>query len=201
MRSLKSVVRPNAIERIRWKTHRWRNVPYGWSGLPGHVSPAIHRRLQSLNGMVNPRVHAAVFRTVWNAWCTHRRFQQRATISNRCAFMCGGDAEDSIKHYCRCPVTMRVARQMMHISYPAELALDIWVLNSGWLDGEGVLRGISLLVYGCYMAFNSIRCEGASKSGQAYQCIAQPCRQGAMGNDKCMDYLDNCWQSPMKHVC
>ena len=115
--------------------------------------------------------------------------------------MCGGDAEDSIEHYCRCPVALRVARHVMHIVYPAELALDIWILNSGWLDGDGVLIGISLLVYGCYMAFNTIRRAGVSDSDQAYQCIVQHCRQGAMGNDKCVEYLDKRWQSPMQCVC
>ena len=201
MRALKAVSRPNAVERMRQKTNRWRDVPFGIFGLPGHTSPAMHRRILKLSSLVNPRVHSAVFRTIWNGWCTHRRFQQRLRHTNKCVFMCAGDAEDSLEHYCRCPVTLRVARHMMHICYPAELALDIWVLSSSWLDTEEVLVAVSLLIYGCFMAFNSIRHGSVSSAEQAYQCIVQHCRQGAMGSNTCTNYLDRCWQRPMKHVC
>ena len=54
---------------------------------------------------------------------------------------------------------MRVARHAMHLSYPSDMAMDLWLLNSGWLDNEDVMRGMGLLIYGCYMAFNSIRCK------------------------------------------
>ena len=201
LKALKAVVKPDATERIRHKIERWRNIPFGISGLPGYFTPVIGRRMRGLAKLVNPRVHAAVFRAAWNGWCTHRRFQRRLSTSNKCMFMCGGQAEDSIEHYCRCPVTMRAARHIMHLSYPAELALDVWVLNSGWWDSEDVARGLGLLMYGCYMAFNSIRCKGVSCSDQAFHCIAQHCRQGAMGNNKCMEFIDTSWQRPMKHVC
>ena len=90
---------------------------------------------------------------------------------------------------------------MMHIDYPSSLALDIWILNSGWLDNDDVFVGIGLLMYGAYMGFNSITHGGISSTDQAYQCIAQHCRQGAMGNERCLKYLDGCWQTPMRHVC
>ena len=105
-----------------------------------------------------------------------------------------------LEHYCRCPAVLRAARHMMHFEYPAELALNIWVLNSYWLDTDDNMRGLGLLVYGAYMAFNSIRSKGISCMEQAIQCISQHIRQGAMGNDLCLRYLDRCWQKPMNHV-
>ena len=89
---------------------------------------------------------------------------------------------------------------MMHFDYPAGLALNIWVLNSYWLDIDDNLRGVGLLVYGAYMAFNSIRCKGISNVEEAVQCISQHVRQGAMNNNACMSYLDRCWQKPMNYV-
>lgn len=196
LKALKSAIKPDAIQRIRVEVERW-----GLSGQPGYFTPVIGRRMRGLAKLVNPRVHAAVFRTVRNGWCTHRRFQNRASENNKCMFLCGGQAEDSIEHYCKCPVTMRVARHLMHLSYPDEAAMDLWVLNSGWLDSEDVMRGMALLIYGCYMACNNIRCKGISCSDQAFHCIAQHCRQGGMGNNKCMSFLDASWLRPMKHVC
>ena len=133
LRALKAAMKPNATERMRNKITRWRESPLGAHGLPGHMSPVILRRIVRLGQLVNPRVHAAVFRALFNGWCSHRRSPKRLAKSNRCVFKCGGEAEDSIEHYCRCPVIMRVARHMMHIDYPSSLALDIWILNSGWL--------------------------------------------------------------------
>lgn len=131
LRILKKKVAPNAIERIRWKVERWRGLPFGLYGLPGHYSPRIFRRLADLAALVAPRVHAAVFTTMWNGWCTHRRFQQRRKASNACLFLCGGGAEDAVEHYCRCPVVKRVAAHTLRFSYQDEGALTLWLLNSG----------------------------------------------------------------------
>ena len=151
----------------------------------------------------------------WNGFLTRRRFQEKGGClfhpkreglpevgcRGHPSVVCHWDSEDSIEHYCRCPVVLRVAGHMMRLSYPPEMALNIWVLNSSWLDREDELRGISLLIYGCYLAFNSIRIKGISSSDQAFQCIAQHCRQGAMGHSACMSFLDRSWQRPVKHVC
>ena len=174
----------------------------GLTGLPGHYSGVMSRRLLHLSSLVTPRVHAAVFSTLWNRWCTHRRFQQRHMSNNRCVFMCGGQAEDSFEHYCRCPLVHRVSRNVLHFSYPNEVALDMWLLNSYWLDVDDNFRRAALLVYGLYRAFNTIRNNnGISSAKQAVHCIIQLCRQGALGHNECMKVIDTCWQKPISHVC
>ena len=201
LRAIKKTEIPNAIERIRSKVDRWRNVAYGLSGLPGHYSPLIARHLVSLGKIATPRVHAAVFTTLWNGWCTHRRFQQRHKASNVCLFMCRGTAEDSLEHYCRCPVVRRVAEHTFRFSYPAEEALTLWLLNSRWLDSPDNLLSLGLLVYGVYMAYNTIRYHKIGSSDDAFQCIVQHCKQGAFGHPASMSHLDTRWQSPISYIC
>ena len=89
---------------------------------------------------------------------------------------------------------------MLHFSYPDELALDIWTLNSTWLDDLDNLRGLGLLVYGTYMAFNSIRHKGITDSQQAFHCISQHCKQGALGHAASMRFLDSRWRSPISYI-
>ena len=170
------------------------------TGLPGKYSPMIAKRITRLAKLVTPRVHAAVFKTLWNGWCTHRRFQRRHLDTNACLFQCGGGAEDSLEHYCRCTVVLRVARHVFHFSYADQTAFDIWALNSSWLDSPENLRGLALLVYGTYMAFNTIRHNKVSDSHQAFHCIVQHCKQGAMGHAPSMKYIDACWRSPMSYI-
>jgi hypothetical protein len=201
LRAIKAAVRPPATERMRYKLERWRSIHFGLTGLPGHFAPMIVRRITKLGKLVNPRVHAATFSTMWNRWYTHRRRQKSRDASNKCVFKCGGDAEDSIEHYCKCPIVHRVAMHVMHFDYPNESALNIWMLNSSWHDDDTNLKGIGLLVYGCYMAFNTIRHNGITCGEQAFHCITQHCKQGAMGHSACMKYLDEAWQRPMNHVC
>jgi hypothetical protein len=201
LRAIKDANAPKVVERIRNKVERWRGTAYGMSGLPGQYSRKIARRIIHLAKLVTPRVHAAAFTTLWNGWCTHRRFQRRHLDTNVCLFKCGGGAEDSLEHYCRCPVVLRVARHLLHFSYAAEAGLDLWTLNSSWLDIPGNLRGLALLVYGTYMAFNSIRYNKISDSQQAFHCIVQHCKQGAMGHAASMTHIDACWLSPISHIC
>ncbi len=99
------------------------------------------------------------------------------------------------------PVVMRVARNYLHLAYPAEQALNVWMLNSNWLDISEVSIGISILLYGAYNAYNSIRNADVSDSTQAYHCIVHHCKQSAFGHGKLMAYLDSSWRRPIRHLC
>ena len=114
---------------------------------------------------------------------------------------CKEGAEDSLEHYCRCPVVLRVARHLFHISYPLELALNIWAINSAWLDRPHMIESLSLLMYGVYMAFNTLRYSRVTDTQQAFHCIIQHCKQGAFGHQECMNHLDSCWHRPVSHIC
>ena len=195
------------LSRIRHKIGRWIDKPFGLHGLPGHMTPLIHKHLLRLSKLVTPRVHAAVFKTLWNGWTSERRFQRRSKPSNVCKFQCRestalGGPEDSIEHYCRCPVVMRVAQSFLHIHFDEQAALDIWTLNSQWVGGNPtVMTCVALLIYGAFKAFNSINHQGISNSQQAYICITQHCMQGALGHTASQQILDGCWRRPLLGCC
>ena len=198
-KTIKRLQAPDPCERIRNKLERWRGVPYGLSGLPGHYARAIHRRLHLLAGLATPRIRAAVFRGLWNGWVTHRRLQKRKVSSNRCVFLCGGAAEDSIEHYCRCPVVLKVASQIFKIHFQAEDALNAWLLNCAWLDAPEHLLSMGMLIYGTYMAFNTCRYRTMRGQDQVYDLIVQHCRQSSSGHHACMTHFDSLWKQPVSH--
>ena len=169
----------------------------GPTGVPAKGARLIHRHLIELGSRVPPRVQAAVFRTLWNSWVTERRFQRRRTVKNVCVFKCSITAEDSLEHYCRCPVVLRVGRNSLRIDYPPQEGLNIWTLNSYWVEREDIMCRLAILVYGTYTAFNSIKHKGISDSQQAHECIVQSCRQGVVGSDKCTQLWDNSWSLPI----
>ena len=93
--------------------------------------PAIARRMQCLSQHIPPRVHAAVFRTIISGWCSHHQFQLRVAASNVFLFCCSGLAEDSVEHYCRYPIDVRVPKDYLLCVHPAEQALNSGMLKSG----------------------------------------------------------------------
>ena len=60
---------PDAIGRVRHKLARW-----NLSGLPRVTAMRTTRMLKNLGRLVPPRVSAAVWKSMWNGWTTHRRF-------------------------------------------------------------------------------------------------------------------------------
>ena len=67
---IKNLNHPNFQYRIREKLTRWK-----LGGVEAKLGAIVHRRMLALQKTVAPRVQAAVFSTIWNRWCTHRRYQ------------------------------------------------------------------------------------------------------------------------------
>ena len=199
--AIKALVAEHPSSRIREKVERWREMEWGITGNPGQYSHQILRRLRSLTKLVTPRVCAAVFVTLWNGWCTHRRYQRRHWDSNTCLFGCGGGAEDALEHYCRCPSILRVANHTLKFTYAAEEAMNIWTLNHPWLDSKDNLRALGLLIYGAFNAFNASRHSKLCDGEQARLCIIQHCKQGTFGHPPSMTFLDQRWRCAVSHIC
>jgi len=78
----------NVENRVRLKMSRWSLcIP------PGIVSRRILARLPLLGKLVSPRVHAALFKALWNGWTTSARFQ----INSKCVLGCS-EAVDALGH-------------------------------------------------------------------------------------------------------
>ena len=113
----------------------------------------------------------------------------------------GLQKEDSLEHYCKCPVVMQAAQVFIKIDYPAELAMDVWTLNNGLLDTEVGAVAVAILICGAYNAFNSIRHACIASRQQAYHCIVQHMNQAAAGHPRCTTFLDNRWKADAIHIC
>ncbi len=162
-------------------------------GPPAQVASRIHRQLQSLSKHAPPRGCAAVFHTIWNGWCTARRFQQRGSAKDRCWLGCPEGASDSIEHYCRCPIGLDILRKRLNISLPQEKALTFWLLGDYAQGRVEVLAIGALFTYAMYNATNYYRHNGAPSSDRAKECIKQHLIQGCQGHKPLTKMLDSCW--------
>ena len=97
----------DAEHHIRRRLQRW--LVHG-APPAGVLARRGLNRMRTFFRLVGPRVAIVVFRAWFNGWCTARRFQDR---SSRCVFRCSrATAEDSIEHYCHCPVVHEFARTL-----------------------------------------------------------------------------------------
>ena len=99
--------------RIKHKLRHWR--------LPDFPRVLVRRAiafLQHLRGRVPPRIWAAVFRALWNAWPTRRRLQGHGGLQH-CVFECAADAQDSIEHYAYCRVLADLSLRELGLQRPA----------------------------------------------------------------------------------
>ena len=81
------------------------------------------------------------------------------------------------------------------------MGLDIWALNSAWLDDLHNLRSLALLIYGAYNAFNTFRYTAVHNDHDAYHGIQQHCKQGTAGHQESIKHLDSCWMEELSYVC
>ena len=91
-------------DRVRHKIERWCFD----SDTPGQVARRIVHQMPRLGKLVAPRVLSAVIRTLYNGWCTARRFQS----SGCCCLGCPYEGTDSIEHYARCRHTNALRSQL-----------------------------------------------------------------------------------------
>ena len=169
---------PNHEHRLRHKLERWRlDAPLGT------VTRRLLSRLGRLKCLVTPRVQAAVFKTLWNGWCTRSRFQQEGA----CVLCCSLEAVDRIEHYATC------IHQRDIITWFG-LPLHFVSLNHFLLVADGLtdtdITLISLSVYAMFRATNYFR----RSSETTYSCIRdflqQACKDSTSGHPRSRRILD-----------
>ena len=171
------LTRPSSLwaeERIRYKLQRWR-LP----GIPRLVACRVLRRLRALARLVPPRVHVAVFGTIWNRWCTARRFQIVSQARHSCLLGCAS-GEDSIEHYLRCPLVLEVARCRLnlHCSGSESWLLCLLASEDLAIQRDSVLARIALLVYAAYRTTNAVRHCGTLSREEAKRAMYQAIYEG-----------------------
>lgn len=194
--------RPEPVQRIRENISRWcEGQPeykgergWGISTPLGTAAHTCHRNLNELKSFLPPRVCASVFRTIANGWCTHRRFQQRFCSTNKCMFGCPGQAEDSIEHYCRCPVTLEVLRTQLNASVSPQRALSFWLMDCSRSEDMAICSALSC--YAAYSTFNYYRCSKKIPSQNvAIDAMKQSIFQAVQGSSQLRGWLDNRWRA------
>ena len=163
---------------LRRRLQRWsiRCVP------EGILARRAVNILQSSFDLVPNRVAVVFFRTLFNGWCTARRFQ---IADARCLFGCAyGKQEgcyDSIEHYAHCSIVEAFATQVMHL--PSDTVggmLNFLSLDRGVADDTRTLQ--LLLLYAVYAATNCIRFASPSlRSQDVHEFLLQYVPQGASG--------------------
>ena len=132
------------------------------SGIEAKVGSKIYKNLARLRALAAPRVQAACFSTVWNRWCSPRRYQDRGSPKNVCLLTCGGQAEDSIEHYARCSAIREVADRFLRLGHTFKIDMEHFMLSAESLrDDPESLVCVAVLVYAAYTSTNKVRMTGA----------------------------------------
>ena len=177
--------------RIRDRIRRWR-LP----GIEAKIGEVVFQRLAELNVLVAPRVQSACFSTIWNRWCTPRRFQNRDSKSNVCLLGCGGLAVDSIEHYARCRSVRTVASDFLRWGRCLTVDIDHFMLASEALrDDPDILICVAVLIYSTYNSTNHLRFKGVVPLPfkDATELLKQNCRNSVMGHSGSAKVVDGRW--------
>ena len=129
------------------RPRRWRVL-----GFTLRMARAALRRLCSLQRLAPPRLGSAAISTMWNRWCTKRRFQQRGHCVLGCA-----EQEDSIEHYAKCPCVRGFARTFTRVPYAAHEGLAMFTLMHSSLDDPALLTKIAITVYAAWRVTERLR--------------------------------------------
>ena len=197
----------DAENRIREKLHRWMDVQAAGpsdhsarmmiAGPPRWVAARVTRRLQRLPKLVPPRICSAAFRTVFNGWCTARRFQNHGP-EHTCLMGCSSNAADSIEHYSRCPVTRELFRKKLRIELHPTKALSCFAMTTKEQSEDEILALSMLGVYAIYMRTNHYRAQRKpTNSKHAVQYLSQCLIQGCQGHRELTRLFDSRWESPV----
>ena len=114
--------------------------------------------LKRIAKLVAPRVWVVVFKTLYNAWCTKRRFQEQGC----CVFKCNPQALDAIEHYCHCPVFRKLHTDFLRTRPPNGMQ-EFLLLNHSSLGDDGLITN-AVALYALFTAFNHFRINSPCNS-------------------------------------
>ena len=115
---------------------------------------------------------------------------------NVCLLGCGGLAEDSIEHYCRCKAVRAVADGYLRLARDFTLDIEHFVLASKALQKcDEVLSCVAVLVYAAYNATNLLRAKGKGPVSRtiAHELLKQSCRNAVMGHSGSTKVIEGRW--------
>ena len=165
---------------MRDRIVRWR--------LPGpllRVARRILRHLAALRDEAPPRLAAAALSTVWNRWCTERRFQRVGP----CVLGCAGQ-EDSVEHYARCPIVREFGTQFVRLRIPAQHGIEYFTFAHSVLGDVSVLVRTAIIVYSARRVTEQIRRQDPAAPQVVQDMLQQAAREAVRGHSRAMRLLD-----------
>ena len=198
--ALLSLELQNPVERFREKMGRWHlndttihvyRPEHTIQNTPRWQAECSRWLLSKLKHLVAPRVVSAVFGTIWNRWCTTKRYQQAVAPCRFCHSIRG----DSIEHYSRCRVVRRCCDRMLRLDGKVHATLHSFTLACPALYRRTDLACQALLIYGTYTSFNTVKHRKGhyDDAEEAYDGLCQAVREGARGHSNSTQLLRNRW--------
>ena len=169
-------------------------------GVPLHVARRVFTNFKRLPKLVPPRVCSAVWRCIFNSWCTKRRFQQRSSATNTCCLGCGGAAEDSIEHYSRCQIVKDILYTKFRIDLHPRRGLATFCMAAPEQHSDDVLALTTLVVYGVYQATNFYRHNDTRNPTAGKNSVIQHIIQDCQGHDQLAKLVPSRWDSPLLFI-
>lgn len=152
-KSMRTKLGPDKINiefRMRDRLNRWE-----LKLAPRFAASRSISLLKRLARLVAPKVWQVALKTLLNAWCTKRRFQEIGP----CRFKCNPQARDSIEHYCRCPAVRQLHIGFLHVELPAGIQDFLLLPHPSWSDDRLTVCAVAL--FAVYTAFNWVRVNGS----------------------------------------
>ena len=174
---------PNYEYRIRHKLARWR----GRRALIGRAARLSTERIARLPKLVAPRVCVAIFKLIWNGWCTSHRFQS----DGACKFGCSHRSPDKIEHYVN--DCSRVKRFVHNTFKRSELGLDHFLLCAPNMSDNDIIT-VSLTAYAIFTALISlIHHRPIGDEITACDVLRQRAMEAVRNHPKSSKFINNVW--------
>ena len=145
-------------------------------------------------------MQSAVLGTIWNRWCTARRFQRRDSDTNTCVFRCSLSAEDSIEHYSQCPCTLRFASRFLRLDCRTQVNLHTFNLCNPRVSTQEELVVTAVLIYAIYRGANHYRYHTPGSPEEVHDALRQWALEGVMRHERSARIVRNLWATSRSHT-
>ncbi len=165
---------------------------FNFSGLQALTASRCVRALTILKELVNPRVSAAVLRTLFNGWCTSHRFQG----SGNCLFNCSYWAKDKLEHYAVCPHVISFGKKFLNL-YPGPDGIQpgqfiTMGLNEGSVSDDTLVRR-AIWIFSVYRTMSEVAHGTQLNSEELQELMRQFAREAVRGHGISPAILENCF--------
>ena len=171
-----------AEERVRTKLKVWR-----LTGFPRVLARDATARLKLIGNRTPPRVHAAVWSTLFGRWLTARRMGKW----DSCRFQCGVGSCD-VTHYMACPILRRFAADNLDLQVSGAEARQVFTLTEHPAAHHGQADAwikVALAIFVAYRTFNATRHAAHLSEYETRRALSQALVEATRGDPALMQLV------------